>query len=346
MKVDLFAKIIKESRSAEFKNAIVFSVDNNYLPYAVFVANQIINLEPNLDLDICICLPDLSIVPESFIASNIRFIEIEVNGLEALPVGRLSLSAYHRLFLPEILADDYQYLIYLDADIYVLQPFSKDIFTVIEGFNESFAVAAAPDISELQLKVVKDSKLKKIEGYIKHYHEYNHIYRNSGVLVFNVKNYLNQEIRDKVLDYAFDNIAKLQCHDQSALNGALKTDIALLPFRFNWQTHKLTINLIDEYQPYILHFIGENKPWRLKNYLTEKYTNDYVCFFENYYTDTKINILTDYEWRLRSPKYSNKLKELISREAKKMKKDILHKNNGLKTKQYNKIKELLNQDFI
>lgn len=344
MKEKLFAKIITESKAALFNNAIVFSVDDNYLPYATFVANQIFKLEPNLKLDICICLPDISAVPEKFLNSEIRFIELEITGLEALPVGRLSLSAYHRLFLPEILAADYQYLIYLDADTYILKPFTQDILSVIRSLDNNFAVAAAPDIAELQLKVVDKSKRLKIESYVNNYHQYNHTYRNSGVLVFNTKNYLMEDTRNKILDYAFQNISMLRCHDQSALNGALKTEIALLPFRFNWQAHKLTIGLVSEYQPYILHFIGENKPWQLKNYFTENYYRDYLDFFENEYDRDRVNVevLTTYERRLKSPKYSNKVRETISREAQKLKQSLATGKYKLSTPELNKVRKTLN----
>ena len=322
----IFAKLIKASRPAEFTNTIVFSVDATYLPYAIFVANQILSKEPDLALDICICLPDLSAVPENFIASKIRFIEIAIEGLEILPVGKLSLSAYHRLFLPELLAADYQYLIYLDADTYILRPFSEEALKIIDSFDESFCVAAAMDICELQIETVDKNKLNKVQTYVSQYHKHGHIYRNSGVLIFNVKNYLEKDCRNKIIAYAFDHIQYLQCHDQSALNGALLKEIALLPFSFNWQVHKLTYNSLDEYKPYILHFIGENKPWSLINHLTYSYYNDYLEFFNSHYQTVNLDILSQYDRRLQQPKYGNKVKETISRESQRLKQKLLLKH--------------------
>lgn len=341
-------KKLKETKKSYFDDAIVFSVDTNYLPFAIFVANQIIELEPNLSLDICICTTDIKAVPKKFYDSKIRFVEIEVNGLDNLPCGRLSASAYHRLFLPDLFAEDYRYLIYLDADTFILKPFTEDLISYLNKLDPCFSIAAAADICELQHKLVAKSHRKKINKYLEQYHQCGHIYRNSGVLALNVKSFLKNNTLDRVIQYAFNKAKELRCHDQSAINGALNTEIALLPFTYNWQVHKLTFSLINDYNPYIIHFIGENKPWNTMNTLTREYTSSYDIFFKNnFFAGYNLEILTPYQKRSKNPKYPNIIRETISKQNEKFKNILTQDRSKLSLNKRKKVIDALNsQQFI
>lgn len=309
---DIAAVVKQTINECQNNNALAFCVDDTYLPYALFVATQFIEKHPDMPCDICICMPDINQVPKAFINSNIRFVEIAIKGIDDMPIGQLSLAAYYRLFLPQIFADDYDYIIYLDADTYINKPFYQDMLTCVDAFGGDFSVAAAADIAELQCRVQPNQKLKKIENYVQSYHKFNHVYRNSGVLVFNVTAYNRENTLYKIFDYANTHIDKLQCHDQSALNGALLCDIKLLPFNFNWQIHKLTYPLIDDADPHILHFISDNKPWRLDNCFTKDYQQPYRLFLQNHFPDTELSVLTPEQKRAQAPKYKNPAREFIS----------------------------------
>ena len=334
----LKAHINQQNRSANHNIALAFCVDTNYLPYALFVAQQFIEHHPNDLCDICICLPDISQVPSHLLSTSIRFVELQIDGMDDLPVGKLSLAAYHRLFLPQIFAQDYDYILYLDADTYIMRPFFSQIMQLIQSYPKNFAIAAAADISELQSRYPKDHP--NSSSYLSRYHQLSHIYRNSGVLVFNTSNYLEQEILPKVFKYAFENIDKLQCHDQSALNGALLDKVAMLPFTFNWQVHSLTYELTDDFKPYIIHFISDNKPWRLTNRYTTTYQNHYQIFIKNNFSNLKFSAQTEYQKRLKEPKYKNPLKELISKNNVLIKEFLESKNIKLTSKK-NSISSIL-----
>lgn len=324
--VNISASISEQTGQAHNNNALAFCVDDRYLPYALFVATQFIEKHPVLPCDICICMPDISKVPQDFHGGNIRFIEISIEGISEMPIGQLSLAAYYRLFLPKIFQDTYEYILYLDADTYINRPFYDEILYCISNFKSEFCIAAAADISELQIRLNPTQKLKKIEKYVSSYHEFNHIYRNSGVLVFNTDKYNKYGILEKIFSYANDNIEKLQCHDQSALNGALINNIELLPFNFNWQMHKLTYDLTESVNPYIIHFISENKPWSLDNYLTKNYQQLYISFLNKYFPSMNYSILTTEQKRIKSPKYSNPIREFISINNERLKKNLSKKN--------------------
>lgn len=310
--MNISATISKQTGEAIKDNTLAFCVDDNYLPYALFVVEQFINLHPEIPCDICICMPDISKVPERFLNGQIRFIELTIQGIDTMPVGSLSLAAYYRLFLPQVFKDVYQYIIYLDADTYINRSFYNEMISCINSFPTNFCVAAAADITELKLKSHLKKKAKKVDIYVSSYHKFNHIYRNSGVLLLHTKNYNEKDILNKIFTYAFENTEKLQCHDQSALNGTLLNDIALLPFNFNWQIHTLTYKLTQSVNPYIIHFISDNKPWILKNKFTSNYQSIYKDFLKKNFPNIIPQVLDVYEHRRKTPKYSNSAREFLS----------------------------------
>ncbi len=306
------AVITNQTSKAQHQNTLAFCVDNNYLPFALFVANQFIDHHSPLPCDICICMSDISQVPKALLTGTIRFIEMAITGIDHMPVGSLSLAAYYRLFLPRIFAQTYDYIIYLDADTYINRPFYDDMMACCAQFPSNFCVAAAADIIELKFKSTMKPTAKKVDHYVRGYHQFDHVYRNSGVLLLNTKNYNYQQVLIKVFSYAFTHADKLQCHDQSALNGALLNDIVLLPFNFNWQIHTLTYKLTQEFNPYILHFISNNKPWVLKNKFTKDYQSIYHNYLVNNFPKQTPQVLNVYEYRKKSPKYSNPAREFVS----------------------------------
>lgn len=330
------ATISQQTGKAINSNTLAFCVDDKYLPYALFVAEQFIQMHPRLPCDICICMPDISKVPQQFLDGHIRFIELSIQGIESMPVGKLSLAAYYRLFMPEIFKDAYQYIIYLDADTYIYRAFYHDLMLCVEQFLPNFCVAAAADITELNLRSPFRKKAKKVDIYVSSYHQFSHIYRNSGVLVFNTKNYNDSDCLNKIFKYAVENSDYLQCHDQSALNGALLTEIALLPFSFNWQIHKLTYELTKSANPYIIHFISENKPWCLNNRLTKEYQDIYKLFLKDNFPELAFNILNTYEQRLLAPKYKNFIREFISIQGQRLRNGLANINDKFLARAKNK----------
>lgn len=301
------------TRPAEFSQCVAFCVDNKYLPFALFVCKQILSIETQRRFDLCVCLPDLQRVPKSFLDSAIRFIEMNIKGGEQLPVDHLSLSAYARLFLPNIFSDEYDLITYLDADIYINLPFYQTLTKVVAKFDPSFCVAAAPDITEINLRIKRKQALTPlVQSYLDFYHDKGHLYRNSGVLVFNVKNYVKNAIASRVFEVAFNPSSNLRCHDQSALNIALAGEMPILPFEFNWQLHDNTYRLIDNHQPFIIHFIGTNKPWIRDDALTDSYRVSYRDYLQHYFPDISFNPQTPAQLRKRYPKHKNDKKENMS----------------------------------
>ncbi len=325
--------IKQQNKSAQHTRSICFCVDEAYIPYALFVVKQMIEKDNTSQIDICLCVPNLNLIPDRFLQLDVRFVEIEFIGLDDLPIGNLSLTAYHRLFLPKLFVQDYEYIIYLDADIYINKPFIQEIQETLDKFPTDFCVAGAVDIVELLYRVypVIPKKEKQNVNYVdKNYHQYNHSYRNSGVLIFNISSYLESGYLEKILNYAFNNVDKLKYHDQSALNGALLDNIILLPFIFNWQLHNLTSPMIDKFSPYIIHFIGKNKPWNLDNEITKPYQEIYQQFLQQYFPELANQVADEHQRRLKIRKYDNPIREFISKNNIKLKTKIKSLRHELK----------------
>ncbi|TVQ68357.1 MAG: hypothetical protein EA373_11000 [Oceanospirillales bacterium] len=323
------ATVLRQSGQKKKNNTLAFCVDEGYLPYALFVAEQFIACYDELPCDICICLPDMDAVPEKFLKSDIRFIEFSVEGIDSLPVGQLSLASYHRLFLPQMFDGIYEYILYLDADTFINRPFYDELMCVVDALDEDFCVAAATDISELVLRSTKGLESRVPDEYFGAYHQFDHIYRNAGVLVFNTRNFNRKESFNKVFTYVSENVSKLRCHDQSALNGALLKEMAFLPFAFNWQMHKLTLDILDDANPYIIHFISENKPWSLDNRFTRRYQPYYKEYLNLNFPERVLDIISVYERRNLFPKYSNPLREYFSKNIVRIK-DLMVGINSIK----------------
>ena len=309
----IYCNVKKYESVNKFQNAVVFCVDQGYLAYSLFCAQQIINKEKDRSFDICICLPDIKLVPESFRSLDIRFIELNATGMDSLPVDHLSLAAYNRVFLPHIFAEEYDRIVYLDADVYINKPFFKDLMLLCDDFDSDFCVAAAPDITEVNRhSKIKNGVTSKILDYLRVYHESNHLYRNSGVLVFDVQNCIKCDLVERVFGAAFNKSSNLRCHDQSAINIAFMGEMPVIPFEFNWQLHETNYRLIKKVDPYIIHFISRNKPWIFDCEYTQPYVPQYKAFLTENFPEIVQPLKTHAQIRSLNPKYESVYREKIS----------------------------------
>ena len=132
------------TRAASHRNAIVFCTDENYLPYALFAAEQLRRTVTDIEFDIVICAPDGTTVPDTLAYLNIRLAVIETDGLFNglyLDVRRTE-AVYHRLVLPHVFAGEYERILVLAADIFVV---GGDFASLFKTELQDFAIAAVRD---------------------------------------------------------------------------------------------------------------------------------------------------------------------------------------------------------
>lgn len=295
---------IKQSTvPAKHKKAVALCVDNAYLPYASFVASQIMDREEERDFDVVICLPDTEKIPVSA-HENIRYCTVDFSAINGLPVGRLSLATYHKIFLPALFKDEYEQILYLDADVYVSAPC---ISQILNSNHEDKGLMMAIDISEIERK----SGFNFHNAYLNRYIALKHQYRNAGVILFNIERLLKIGYLEKMMAYARKNRQKLLRHDQTLINTVLYDEIGSLSFLYNYQLIDTTIPLLAEFQPKIFHFVGELKPWNTEHGFIGSFHSEYECYIGQHFPAHQIVSKTEFELKYESRKKKRKYKNIV-----------------------------------
>ncbi|MFD2037029.1 glycosyltransferase family 8 protein [Belliella marina] len=300
--------IKNSSKPSQYQRAVAFCVDRGFLPYASYVAHQILEKEEHRDFDIVICIPHTESLPKEQ-NPNIRYCAIDYSHILNLPVGRLSMATYYKIFLPAIFGNTYEQILYLDADVYVK---TSCISSLMDNHKENTGLVMAVDISEIERK----SGLKFHNSYLDHYAAVNHQYSNAGVILFNTTRLLEIGYLNQLMGYAENNLEKLVRHDQTLINTVLYNEISSLSFLFNYQLIDTTIPFLEEFEPKILHFVGELKPWNTAHGFAGKLHDEYKSFIQQHFPNHKIEANSEfklkYESRKKKRKYTIPLREQLS----------------------------------
>jgi lipopolysaccharide biosynthesis glycosyltransferase len=254
---------------------VVFSADNNYIPYtAVAIQSIMENANKDDSYRFYILHKDVS---DKFVRllneqlsqfSNCLIEFIDVSGYivnyDFFVSRHLSIEAYFRLLIPYILPN-YDKVIYLDGDIFC----RVDISELYNLELNNNLLSAVRDIGVSWYYAPHHS-----EYYSQIYHVLTHLrvpecYFNSGMLVIDT----NLFRAAFTLEYLFDFSAshKFQVHDQDVLNTLCEGKVHLLPFKWNFMRTSefiyLPENLKNQYieaelNPKMIHF----KPWTHGNY--------------------------------------------------------------------------------
>ena len=181
------------------------------------------------------------------------FIDKKADIIKQLDLGNFHIATWYRIFIPYII--DCEKILYIDADIINLASLDK-IFNI--NIVDKFIVAV-PDIDKTNDNRNKILNLK------------NHIYFNAGVLLINIKKWIENSCSDNILEIVKKYGQKLILPDQDALNILFSSekDVYYLDKKYNrvalWKEHNIKEKLSDTI---LLHFV-QTKPWQ-ENWLYEK----------------------------------------------------------------------------
>ncbi len=238
------------------KIPIVFSCDSNYVPLCSVAISSIVENASDKNL-------------YEIYVFHTRLKKEDILNLEALSKDNVSvrcmdvseyldydilyatseypIEMYYRYYAPLILK--YDKIIYLDCDTIVIDDIEK-------LYNE--------DLENKPIAMIMDFTYYTNEIYTN---------LNSGVLVFNTKEFKKQKIREKCLDVLKKN-TNYRFPDQTALNIVCKDNMKVLKPMYNYQTNlasydkfktkirkKKYKDLFVE-QPIIIHFTYVTKPYR------------------------------------------------------------------------------------
>lgn len=270
---------------------VVFATDDNYvLPLAVAIQSLKKNKKKNIFLKIHIFYNKLSIDSKKLLLNlksddcDLIFLDISSSfkGNEFFMsktelTKHISIATYFRLFAPIVLSQ-YEKIIYLDCDIVVKCCLSEIFVLDLQG---NLIGGVIHDGSE-------ETK-----------------YINAGVLIFNVKNYIKENVYEKCLNYIQTENPTFM--DQDAINYVCKGRILFYKNVYNFvstiiysKKSILTNKVFKEKDIKILHYLSHKKPW------THKYA-PFGKIWWNYAKQTPKPIKTQIK-----AKYTNLNKEKIN----------------------------------
>lgn len=248
---------------------IVLCTDENYVMPTAVLMTSIGLTNPNLNIHYNIVYTKLGQKFKDQLSrhlgntnSSISFYSLDESCLKDCPIRpgeHVSLATYIRLFLPSILPQNIDKILYIDGDVIC----TDSIQDLWETSLENYAAAAVPDMRSNDIRILNRLSLPKDSDYF-----------NAGIMLINLKWWRENDIQNKTLHYIANNRDICQYHDQDALNVLLHGQIAELPIRYNLQEHFfepqenqfISRSHFEELQtalfnPSLIHYTGFRKPW-------------------------------------------------------------------------------------
>lgn len=249
---------------------IVCCTDMNYVPYCGVMLTSLLENNRGTGVTVHIIGNELTneghdalrrIVEKKYGQQTV-FYPLDGKLLDAFPetCSYVSLTAYVKLFIADILPTNIHKALYLDGDLVVVGPL-KDLW---DYSLDGKAMAAVKDAHR---RIEDDCRRLGVdfqrEGYF-----------NSGVMLLNLDYWRKNNVLQKALDFLAVHADQLPYHDQDVLNGTLHGQILPLPLRYNlhdclFHTHRylqpedeaLVEQELSPEHRVVIHFSSRRKPW-------------------------------------------------------------------------------------
>ena len=279
-------------------NHIVFSINNDYVPYLYICLKSLLtHIKPCDKYKACILYTELSDHHQENLLNlqtdnlKIEFINVETiirKYKDNFSINNhFTIETYYRFFLPRIFPK-LDKVLYLDADTMIMKDISP-LFNI--------------DINGYYLGVTHDCEIVRASNFIRTKYSNYFIktlnidpsnYFQAGVMLVNLKKMREDNITDKLLD-ALERIGSPNFVDQDILNTVCRDKVLFIPQNWNYTWHlqfcdsDYLEHLPDYFRtsykeaeddPYIIHFTGNKmKPTNYPNAL-------YASVFWNYAQNT------------------------------------------------------------
>ena len=252
--------------------AVAMSSSDAYLPYlSVCIQSLVDNSSVDTNYDIVVfststdeCKKQL--IVEHFRADNISirffnpkdyFKNIKLN----ITHSYFNEACYFRIVAPVVMSK-YSKLIFTDIDLLFL----TDVKELYDNNVDGYCLAACKEpLWEILIDENAVFKTMHIKEYTKSVLNISaDQYFNTGVVLFNVTKYNEENCFEKLVDLIKNNFFLYQ--EQCALNKLCNSEIK--PLEKNWNS-EIDVHLSNAFYDYqkskIIHFLGKNKPWLYKN---------------------------------------------------------------------------------
>ena len=178
---------------------------------------------------------------------------IEEKNLAHIPTGPFPIHAWYRIFLDQLLPEEVEKVLYLDADTLI----ASSIDELFQIPLENVAIGAAKDQQNFITATKQRIGLPQQQTYV-----------CSGVLLMNLSYWREHNIAQQILDWAIANAHRLGCPDQDAINVVLREKTVVLPAKwgiiarnFLYDAFYQTEEAAEAYHhPCIIHYAG-CAPW-------------------------------------------------------------------------------------
>jgi lipopolysaccharide biosynthesis glycosyltransferase len=246
------------------RSAIVTAADAKYLPAACCaLASCVGDGETEAQARFFLLACDISAAEvknaDDFLKSrgaSVEIIVIEADRFRQFRIdGYVSASTYSRLLLPEFFDDQWNRVLYVDADMRVM----ARVQTLLDADLQGKPIGAVHDYLRYLIYGLRGSRARlSLRS--------NAPYFNAGIICFDWRATVASGLLSQAKDFAIRNPQLCHSHDQDALNKAFEGAWAPLDPRWNF----MTVAVPDEvfrlvyparFRPYIAHFAGPMKPW-------------------------------------------------------------------------------------
>lgn len=245
---------------------VFFASNLSYAQHLAVALRSLLANNPRLPMNVYILSGDLD--PQTFAKLETLTAgydcKIVNTRIDATRFEHLSLlhyitrDTYFRLLIPQFAESERA--LYLDADIIV----NGDISQLIALDLKDFFLAAVEDLCFNRHRELKLSSTSR--------------YFNSGMMLLNIKRWREENLGERVIEYAKNNSDNLQFSDQCATNAIVDGNWLPLPPKFNQQSAFFDRKYLTEFRrfteeelreaqtrPIIIHFTGSCKPWHILN---------------------------------------------------------------------------------
>ena len=257
---------------------LIFGVDGAYSQHLAVTLVSLLENNPHNRFDILVATLNMAEDDRSRVLAlaarfgnvKLRFHTFDIGRYSHFRTdGHISHASYLRIFIPEILPDSVEKVLYLDCDIVVRHDIAPlwrmDIGDKVLGAARNLFFVRHDD-----LDMPPDAS-----------------YFNAGVLLMNLKRWREIDGTARLIRFIEAHHDHLWAHDQDALNAVFCGEIAELAPRWNFQTSMLwsepdglDLNY-DGFRrlladPAIVHFTSPSKPWHFSN--THPYKGTYYRY--------------------------------------------------------------------
>lgn len=246
---------------------IIFGVDGSYSQHLAVTLVSLLENNRGNTFDILVVTLNMTVqdkarlrsVVDGFANVRLRFKDFDISRYSHFRTdGHISHASYLRIFIPEILAESEERILYLDCDLVV----QEDIKPLWDFDLGDKVIAAAPNpffVRHGDLDLPSDAD-----------------YFNAGVLLINLRRWREANGTARLIRFIEAHHAHLYAHDQDALNAVFLGEFAELAPQWNFQTSMLWCepealslryeefrHLVDD--PAIIHYTTPSKPWHFGN---------------------------------------------------------------------------------